>query len=144
MYFKKHLIIGFLSIVCTVSSAESLFVPNSSTSLNFSQDFKQTTTNLVQFHKLLKLRPSPILQLFRAKQKENKKIIAASLAFPLPFGIVGLHRIYLGSAPYVPVAYIASFGGMFGVLPFIDFCVLLSNKDTNKYTNNQRIFMWVN
>jgi TM2 domain-containing membrane protein YozV len=144
MYLKKHLIIGFLLIVCTVSSAESLFVPNSPTSFNFSKDFKQTTTNLVQLHKFLKQRPSPILQLFRAKQKENKKIIAASLAFPLPFGIVGLHRIYLGSAPYVPVAYIASFGGMFGVLPFIDFCVLLSNKDINKYTNNQRIFMWVN
>jgi TM2 domain-containing membrane protein YozV len=144
MYLKKHLIIGFLLIVCTVSSAESLFIPYSSTSHNYSKGCKQTTIHLVQIQNFKKARPSPLLQLFRAKQKENKKIIAASLAFPLPFGIVGLHRIYLGTAPYVPVAYIASLGGMFGVLPFIDFCVLLSNKDTNKYTNNQRIFMWVN
>lgn len=88
-------------------------------------------------------RPSPLRQLFREKQRNSKKIIAATLAFPLPFGIVGLHRIYLGSAPYVPVAYIASLGGMFGVLPFIDFCVLLAAKKTDPFINNKKIFMWV-
>lgn len=88
-------------------------------------------------------RPSPLLQIFREKQRNSKKIVAATLAFPLPFGIVGLHRIYLGSAPYVPVAYIASLGGMFGVLPFIDFCVLLAAKKTEPYINNKKIFMWV-
>jgi TM2 domain-containing membrane protein YozV len=89
-------------------------------------------------------RPSPLLQLWRAKQKKNKKVIAALLAFPFPFGIVGLHRIYLGCAPYVPVAYIGSLGGVFGVLPFIDFCVLLLDKDIDRYINNKKIFMWVN
>lgn len=89
-------------------------------------------------------RPNPILQIIKRKQKQNKKIIAAVLAFPFPFGIVGLHRIYLGTAPHVPVVYIGSLGGIFGILPFIDFCVLILDKDFERYNNNNKIFMWVN
>ncbi len=88
-------------------------------------------------------KPNPIFQLFKKKQKRNKKITAAVLAFPFPFGIVGLHRIYLGTKPYVPVAYIASLGGVFGVLPFIDFCTILFNKDFDQYRDNGKVFMWI-
>jgi TM2 domain-containing membrane protein YozV len=91
-----------------------------------------------------KSRPNPILQLFNKKRKKNKRITAAILAFPFPFGIVGLHRIYLGTAPYVPVAYIASLGGIFGILPFIDFCVLILDKEVDRYIDNKKVFMWVN
>lgn len=88
-------------------------------------------------------RPSPLLQLFKRKQRTNKKITAAILAFPFPFGIVGLHRIYLGTAPYVPVVYIASLGGVFGILPFIDFCIIALDKDIERYKENKKVFMWV-
>ena len=88
-------------------------------------------------------KPNPILQLFRKKQKLNKKITAAVLAFPFPFGIVGLHRIYLGTKPYVPVAYIASLGGVFGILPFIDFCTISFGKDFDHYRDNGKVFMWI-
>jgi TM2 domain-containing membrane protein YozV len=88
-------------------------------------------------------RPSPLWQLFRAKQNKNKKLTAAALAFPFPFGIVGLHRIYLGCAPYVPVVYIASLGGAFGILPFIDCCVLIFAKDTQQFTDGKKVFMWI-
>ena len=91
----------------------------------------------------IKNRPNPLLQLFRIKQRKNKKITAVILAFPFPFGIVGLHRIYLGCSPYVPVVYIATVGGAFGILPLIDFCVLLLEKDIDRFTNNQNVFMWV-
>lgn len=89
-------------------------------------------------------RPNPLLHFFKSKKEKNKRITAAILAFPFPFGIVGLHRIYLGTAPYVPVAYIASLGGVFGVLPFIDFCVLILDKEDKRYVNNKKVFMWVN
>jgi len=89
-------------------------------------------------------RPNPLLQLFRTKQKKNKKLVAAALAFPFPFGIVGLHRIYLGTAPYVPIVYIGTVGGGLGILPFIDFCVLVLDKDFERYNNNNKVFMWVN
>jgi TM2 domain-containing membrane protein YozV len=65
------------------------------------------------------------------------------LALPFPFGIIGLHRIYMGTAPHVPVVYIASFGGVFGILPFIDFCILVLDKKYERYFNNPRVFMWI-
>jgi len=83
------------------------------------------------------------IKLIREKIRLSKRIKSAMLAFPFPFGIVGLHRIYLGSKPYVPVAYIASLGGVFGILPFIDFCVILFHKDFDQYQNNGQVFMWV-
>lgn len=88
-------------------------------------------------------KPNPIFQLFRKKQKLNKRITAAVLAFPFPFGIVGLHRIYLGTKPYVPVAYIASLGGVFGILPLIDFFAITFDKDFDHYRDNGKVFMWV-
>ena len=87
--------------------------------------------------------PNPIFQLFRKKQKLNKRITSAVLAFPFPFGIVGLHRIYLGTKPHVPVAYIASLGGVFGVLPLIDFLVITFGKDFDHYRDNGKVFMWI-
>jgi len=90
-----------------------------------------------------KKRPSPLFARFRNKQKDTKRFTASILAFPFPFGIVGLHRIYLGCPPYVPVVYIGTFGGVFGALPLIDFFVLVFDKNTELYTNNNHVFMWI-
>lgn len=87
-------------------------------------------------------KPSPLLQRVFKTARKGKKLNAALLAFPFPCGIVGLHRIYLGTAPYIPVVYIASFGGAFGILPFIDFCVLLLDQDIEPYVRNPKVFMW--
>jgi TM2 domain-containing membrane protein YozV len=76
------------------------------------------------------------------KLNRRKKIIASILAFPFPFGIIGLHRIYLGSKPYVPLAYISSLGGELGIIPFIDFIVLITTKDVKKYQDNPNLIMW--
>lgn len=89
--------------------------------------------------------PNPVMKLLRKKQRLNKRITAAVLAFPFPFGIVGLHRIYLGTRPYVPVAYVASLGGVFGILPFIDFCVIVfDRRHFEQYKDNGQVFMWLN
>lgn len=75
---------------------------------------------------------------------ENNKVVAAILAFPL-FGIIGLHRIYLGTKPYVPVVYIATLGGCAGVLPMIDFfAIIFADKETfDCYKENPKVFMWI-
>lgn len=104
------------------------------------------STSIISFSESIIIKdkkPNPVFQLFRKKHKLNKRITAAVLAFPFPFGIVGLHRIYLGTKPYVPVAYIASLGGVFGILPFIDFCAIAFDKDFEQYKNNGKVFMWV-
>lgn len=77
------------------------------------------------------------------KEKNKKKIISAFFAFPFPLGFMGAHRVMLGTKPWVPVVYVATFGGCFGVLPLIDFFVITFSKDIEKYENNPNIFMWL-
>ena len=75
--------------------------------------------------------------------QKKKKRITAFCAFPFPLGFVGAHRIMLGTKPWVPVVYVATFGGCFGLLPLIDFCVILLSKNPEEYENNPNIFMWM-
>ena len=77
------------------------------------------------------------------KENKKKKIVSAIFAFPFPFGFMGAHRVMLGTSPWVPVVYVATFGGCFGLLPLIDFCVITFSKDIEQYENNPHIFMWV-
>lgn len=81
----------------------------------------------------------------QAPTRENVKLVAAILAFPFPFGMIGLHRIYLGTKPWVPIVYLCTLGGCFGVLPFIDFVVILlqDEEGLKQYQNNDKVFMWV-
>lgn len=88
-------------------------------------------------------RPNPLWVFHKKKKNAGRKALAAVLAFPLPFGVIGLHRIYLGTKPYVPLIYIGTLGGGFGILPFIDFWVILLDKDIEHYRENSHIFMWI-
>lgn len=75
-------------------------------------------------------------------QPRKHKLIAAVLAFPLTGGVLGLHRLYLGSSHAMPLVYVATLGGGFGILPFVDFVLILLNKDVNCYAHSTRLFMW--
>jgi TM2 domain-containing membrane protein YozV len=107
-------------------------------------DFETVTIEDGQWEGDLNSRPHPLKFLFKKRQEKNKKAVCAIMAFPFPFGIVGLHRIYMGTAPHVPIVYIASLGGAFGILPMIDFFIILIDKDLEKYIRNKKVFMWVN
>ncbi len=75
---------------------------------------------------------------------KKKKWIAAILAFPFPFGVVGLHRVYLGTAPYIPLLYVATIGGVFGLLPLADFIAILKSKEGDlKSFNSRKAFFWI-
>lgn len=88
-------------------------------------------------------RPNPVYFKFFKKKNQRKKVIASALAFPFPFGMLGVHRIYLGTQPYIPLVYVGTLGGCAGIIPMIDFCTLVSNKDISRFQANSRIFMWV-
>ncbi len=77
------------------------------------------------------------------KFKNREKLLSAFFAFPFPLGFIGAHRVLLGTKPWVPIVYVATFGGCFGVLPLIDFFVIAFSKDIEQYENNPHIFMWV-
>lgn len=94
-------------------------------------------------NQLSKEKPNPRVLNFFKKQNSRKRTIASALAFPLPFGLLGIHRIYLGTKPYIPLIYVGTLGGCAGILPLIDFVNLVSHKDISNYQANPRIFMWV-
>jgi TM2 domain-containing membrane protein YozV len=73
---------------------------------------------------------------------KKHRLFAAILALP-PFGLFGLHRIYMHTSPGIPLVYIVTFGGAFYILPFIDLVLILLNKDIHlNYTSNPHLFMW--
>jgi TM2 domain-containing membrane protein YozV len=136
---KQHSIIFFLflsSLLSYGNRVKALFID--STGIVAHKDVVELKPN-----GLFDKNPSPILKFLHKKQRNNRKITAAILAFPFPFGIVGLHRIYLGTKPYVPVAYIGTLGGIFGIIPLIDFCAILFNKEITQFENNGKVLMWV-
>ncbi len=126
--YKSPLLVGALLLLNTLLSA------------NKNANEKQIHLSQKEFfyHEF----PNPIKKLLLKQQKNNK--IAALLAFPFPFGCVGLHRVYLKTSPYVPIVYAATAGGIFGIIPLIDCLVLLSKKDIQNYENNSNVIMWIN
>jgi hypothetical protein len=73
--------------------------------------------------------------------KENKRLVAALLTLTL--GMLGVHRIYMGSKPWIPLVYLLTFGGGFFILPLIDLIAILTTPDIDKYLDNPRVFMWI-
>ncbi len=85
--------------------------------------------------------PNPLKKIFL--KRIHTKSTAAVLAFPFPFGCVGLHRAYLGTAPYVPIVYAATGGGIFGLLPLIDFFNIIASKNIEDFEDNPHVIMWI-
>lgn len=70
-------------------------------------------------------------------------VVATLLSWFL--GWCGVHRYYLGTAPWMVLPYLLT-GGGFGVLYVVDSVLLLvdtlENKISGQYLNNNRIIMW--
>lgn len=72
---------------------------------------------------------------------DKDAVIAIVLDFFL--GELGVHRFYLGTEVLTGIGYILTCGGIFGIVPLVDFVVLIiNNKDISRYVNNPRFFMW--
>ena len=73
--------------------------------------------------------------------QEKDAIVAIVLDFFL--GGLGIHRFYLGTETLTGLAYIFTCGGIFGIVPLVDFVVLIiDNKDISPYINNPKFVMW--
>lgn len=84
---------------------------------------------------------SGLAQKYHKAFQENRRLTAAMLTFAL--GMLGVHRLYLGTKPWIPAVYLFTFGGGFLILPLIDLGVILFCKDLSKYENNDKVLMWV-
>ena len=146
---------AFLTVFCRAENSAPVTTPDSLKTQSCAEPSSYTQIEKNGEASLWKIYPAPDSMTvsdsllskadkteLKDKLKRRKKIFATLLAFPIPFGIIGLHRIYLGTKPYVPLVYIATIGGAVGIIPFIDFIVLLLEKDISKYENNPNIVMW--
>jgi len=76
-----------------------------------------------------------------AAQAENPRLVAICLDITL--GLFGMHRMYLGTELFVPIAYTFTIGGGC-VLWLADLIVLITAKDIQPFINNPKMFMWTN
>jgi TM2 domain-containing membrane protein YozV len=71
------------------------------------------------------------------------KNFAAAVLLNFFLGGLGIHRLYLGTKTLTWVGYILTCGGIFGIVPLIDFIVLIiHNDDISPYVDNPKFFMW--
>lgn len=75
--------------------------------------------------------------------KSGDKSAAAALVLDFFLGPLGIHRIYLGTATMTWIGYILSCGGICGIIPAVDFWVMVFNfNDISDYVDNTKFFMW--
>lgn len=72
---------------------------------------------------------------------KHPKLTAAVLTVLL--GPLGVHRIYLGTSPYVPIVYAITLGGGLGILPLIDLIMIITHNDLDQYRQRKEVFMWL-
>lgn len=81
--------------------------------------------------------PGDSIVLVTGQKKRSEAIICWVLG-----GIVGLHRIYLGTSPVIPVFYALTIGG--GIIVFVtDLVAMIVVKDINQYADKDQIIMWI-
>jgi TM2 domain-containing membrane protein YozV len=81
-----------------------------------------------------------LIEKLKVCKTENKRLTAFTLTVLLgPFGV---HRLYLGTKPIIPIAYTLTLGGGLGIIPLIDAGIILFTKDLSELENNPKFFMW--
>ncbi len=74
-------------------------------------------------------------------QADKNVWIAVALAWFL--GGFGVHRVYLDGKTSLIAIYFFTCGGIFGIVPLVDFIALIiNNDDISKYIGNDKFFMW--
>ena len=78
-----------------------------------------------------------------ALMPSNDKDAVVAIVLDFFLGGLGIHRFYLGTETLTGIGYILTCGGIFGIVPLVDFIVLIiDNKDISPYINNPKFFMW--
>lgn len=73
------------------------------------------------------------------QHRENARLVA--IALNLSLGMLGVHRMYLGTDVKVPIVYTLTFGGG-GILWLVDLGFLIANKDIRPFLDNKHLFMF--
>jgi len=77
-------------------------------------------------------------------QLKKDPVIAWLISFPA--GMLGLHRAYLGTSGRTVLLYIVTAGGFLGIVPMIDWILLLrgiQTGDISRFVGNRKFIMWL-
>lgn len=75
----------------------------------------------------------------KIQQASSEGRVVAAALFALFLGFFGVHRVYLGGSGLLILGYIVTFGGIFGLLPIIDFIRIVA-EGTDHYEDNDALF----
>lgn len=82
-----------------------------------------------------------------AKKVWNKKNEGVAVALCFVLGGFGIHRHYLGTAKWMWAAYTFTLGGIFGIVPLVDFVVmiidLVTGEGMREFYGNEKFFAWI-
>ena len=74
------------------------------------------------------------------------KSAAVTLVLNCLLGFFGVHRHYMGTRPFMWAIYTFTIGGIFGIVPIIDFVVeivaLIEDGGVQEFCGNTAFFMW--
>ena len=75
---------------------------------------------------------------------QTKNIVALVLDM-VGLGFVGVHRLILGTQPINCLWYFLTFGGIFGIIPLVDWVMILIDliNGTASYLDNPAFIMWL-
>lgn len=79
--------------------------------------------------------------LFKKSKGDNVRLTAIALNISL--GLLGVHRLYLGTDVKIAAAYALTCGGGC-ILWLVDLGLLIGTKDITPFLDNPRLFMWTN
>ena len=122
-----YFFIFFLSLANAVNAQHSGLIPKAAGKILFTE----TEEGEFRFRK--------IFNRFNKDQHDNPRLVAIALDASL--GLLGVHRLYLGTSVKVPVIYTVTCGGGC-VLWLIDLGLLIFTKDITPYMDNPNLFMW--
>ena len=81
-----------------------------------------------------------------ATQVSSATSDAAVLVLNWFLGWCGIHRHYMGTRPMMWAIYLFTFGGIFGIVPTVDFVVelvaLIEDGSLSQFYGNTSFFMW--
>lgn len=88
-----------------------------------------------------KVRKKRLKKVFNLHKDKGKHSKVNAAVFDVSLGLLGVHRLYLGTSPKVPVIYAVTLGGA-GFLILADLGIIIFSKDLEKFANNDHVFMW--
>jgi len=122
---------GASSYVVNDAQIEALFANSQDVSLSAAADVNTFTQN------------NNGMAMQNAQLASGDKNFVAAILLNFFLGGLGIHRAYLGTKTFTWIGYILTCGGIFGIVPLVDFIVLIiNNQDISPYVDNSKFFMW--